>query len=145
VGAGDLGRNLAARGRGDGGEGADDFSQRREAAVAGENAEEVLRQRREAKHAGDRVDRLGGRIAADLGVADEGGKIFGGRERFAQLLEIGFNRRDQVLLASQIEERRCVAPLQAGRDAAGILHARQILLKRVPPAKRWAAGLSDSE
>jgi hypothetical protein len=65
------------------------------------------------------LDDLAGGFAADLRVADQRGQIGRFADRGRQLFEIAFHGGNGVLLARQIIERRCVTPLQAGRNAAG--------------------------
>ena len=84
------------------------------------------------EHEADRI------IAADFGVADQFGQIARRGEGCTERFKIGFDRGDGIMIAGQIEERGRITPLQARRDAAGILHARRVLPNRVATGWKWA-------
>ncbi|PAV74107.1 hypothetical protein WR25_21192 [Diploscapter pachys] len=73
--AGDLGRHFAAMAAGERAEGADDLRQRGEAAVFGEDAEEVLGRRVEAHRVGGGEHRLHRGAAGDQRAGGELGEV----------------------------------------------------------------------
>src|SRR5690606_32791706 len=72
-------------------------------------------------------------------IANQRGEIGAGLYRIAQLVEVALDRGHQALFTGQIEQRRGVAPLQTGRNAAGILHARRF------PLTGWAGTSSQAK
>jgi hypothetical protein len=101
--------------------------------VGGPHAKEIAGQRRKAEQLGHGIHRRCRCIAADLRVANQRRKIGGFGQRRPELFEIGFDSRNCLVLRCQFIERSSVSPLQAGRNAAGILHApwfpKSVMLK----------------
>ena len=75
-----------------------------------------------------KIEASSGNVFADLGIANQRGEVRAALERFANFFEIALDRSNKALLTGQVEQRRGVAPLQTGRNAAGILHARRFPL-----------------
>ena len=74
--------------------------------------------------AGDkRADRLAGVGAADQRAGDEGAEISRFGASGLDRIEASADRVNLLFVTSEAEQSGCVAPRQAGLNAAGILHA----------------------